>query len=187
MPANGISFDTPSAPWMCIARYTTSCSTFGVATFTPAISVRALCPPTWSIVHAACSTRSRNWMQLDPRRRRSSSCTICFFASTSPWVVPAQRPLAHHVERPLARPDGAHGVVDAAAAEARLRDHERLPLAAEQVLGRHPHVVVADVRVRALALRSRPRGRRCERSRCPACRSAPGTSTRPGRRGRRGR
>jgi hypothetical protein len=34
--------------------------TFGVSTFTIAISVRALWPPTWSIFHAACSTMSRN-------------------------------------------------------------------------------------------------------------------------------
>src|SRR5215204_3440690 len=70
--------------------------------------------------------------------------------------LPAQRPLAHHVERPLARPDGPHGVVDAAPAQPRLRDHERLPLAAEQVLGRHPHVLVPDVRVRALAFALSP-------------------------------
>ena len=37
-----------------------------------------------------------------------------------------------------------------------LRDHERLALAAEQVLGGHAHVVVPDVRVRALALALSP-------------------------------
>ena len=29
MPMSGISFDVPSEPWMCSARYTMSCSTFG--------------------------------------------------------------------------------------------------------------------------------------------------------------
>ena len=37
----GISFDTPSAPWRCIARSTAAWYIFGVATFTPAISARA--------------------------------------------------------------------------------------------------------------------------------------------------
>ena len=43
------------------------------------------------------------------------------------------------------RPDGAHGVVDAAAAEAGLGHHERAAARAEHVVGRHPHVLVADV------------------------------------------
>ena len=50
----------------------------------------------------------------------------------------AERPLAHHVERLLRHADGAHGVVDAAAAEAGLGDGERLALAAEQRVGRAP-------------------------------------------------
>ncbi len=65
MPMSGISFDVPSEPCRCSAVYTTSCSTFGVSTFTTAISVRAFVPPTWSIFHAACRTSSRNdssWM-----------------------------------------------------------------------------------------------------------------------------
>ena len=43
--ANGISFETPSAPWVCMARHTISFSNFGVATLTPAISARAAWPP----------------------------------------------------------------------------------------------------------------------------------------------
>ena len=53
----------------------------------------------------------------------------------------------------LAQSDRPHRVVDAAAAEARLGDGERLPLAAEQRLGRHPDVLVVDERVAALAAR----------------------------------
>ena len=59
----------------------------------------------------------------------------------------------------LRQADGAHGVVDAAAAEAGLGDGERLALAAEQRLGRHAHVVVVDERVRCprrAARRARP-------------------------------
>ena len=37
---NGISSETPSAPCRCIARCTTSCSTFGIATLTAAMSLR---------------------------------------------------------------------------------------------------------------------------------------------------
>ena len=59
----------------------------------------------------------------------------------------AQRALAHHVQRLARQADGAHRVVDAPAAQPRLRDDERLALAAEQRLGRHPHVVVVDQRV----------------------------------------
>ena len=65
----------------------------------------------------------------------------------------AERPLAHHVERLLRHADGAHGVVDAAAAEAGLGDGERLTLTAEQRVLGHPHVVVVDERVRALVHR----------------------------------
>ena len=46
-----------------------------------------------------------------------------------------ERPLAHHVERLADAGDGAHRVVDAAAAEAGLGDGERLALTAEDVVG----------------------------------------------------
>ena len=86
----------------------------------------------------------------------TASWTICFLASDLTLGHAGQRAPAHHVERPLAHADGAHRVVDAAAAEAGLRDHERLPLTAEQVLGGDAHLVVVDVGVRALALGSAP-------------------------------
>ena len=37
MLMSGISFEQPSAPWMCSARRTTSCSTSAVCTLTAAI------------------------------------------------------------------------------------------------------------------------------------------------------
>ena len=64
-----------------------------------------------------------------------------------------ERTLAHHVDRLLRQADGAHRVVDAATAEAGLRDGERLALTAEQRVGRDAHVVVVDERVHALAER----------------------------------
>ena len=73
--------------------------------------------------HAVRSTSRRNcssWIH----ESAIIACTSCLRASVSPWVDPRQRPLAHHVERLLDQPDGAHGVVDAAAAEAGLGDDE---------------------------------------------------------------
>src|SRR5262249_23692714 len=55
-----------------------------------------------------------------------------------------ERAFAHHRERALHHRDGAHRMVDAPAAEPRLRDRERLALAAEQVLGGGAHAPVAD-------------------------------------------
>ena len=71
---------------MCIDRCTMSCSTLGIATFTPAISARAACPPTLSSTHAACNTCSRNcfnWIH----ESAIISWTICFFESCSPFVT----------------------------------------------------------------------------------------------------
>ena len=47
----------------------------------------------------------------------------------------------------MAQGDGPHGVVHAAGAQPPLRHLERLALVADQVVGRHPHVLVADVGV----------------------------------------
>jgi hypothetical protein len=54
-------------------------------------------------------------------------------------------------------------------------------------VGRHAHVLVADVGVMPSPIGSPPRGRRCGRSRRPACRPGRGTSTCPGTGSRRGR
>ena len=40
MAENGISFDTPSEPWICSARAATSWNTLGMAAFTAEMSVR---------------------------------------------------------------------------------------------------------------------------------------------------
>jgi hypothetical protein len=40
MPPNGISLDTPSAPWACIDRQTASCTTFGVRALMAAMFFR---------------------------------------------------------------------------------------------------------------------------------------------------
>jgi hypothetical protein len=57
----------------------------------------------------------------------------------------AERPLAHHVEGELALGDGAHGVVDAAAAETALGEDLGAVLRAEQVVQGNPDVAVDDV------------------------------------------
>ena len=58
-----------------------------------------------------------------------------------------QAALDHQLERPLGRADRAHAVVDAARAEAQLRDLEAAPLAEEDVVLRHAHVGEAEVHV----------------------------------------
>jgi hypothetical protein len=50
-----------------------------------AISTRALAAPTWSIVQAACSVMSRAAC-ISAAEVATQSCTICFSASTDPWV-----------------------------------------------------------------------------------------------------
>jgi hypothetical protein len=67
--------------------------------------------------------------------------------------LPAERPLAHHVDRLLGHADRPHGVVDPAAAEPGLGDDEGLALAAQQRLLGDPHVLVVDQRVGALVQR----------------------------------
>ena len=47
-------------------------------------------------------------------------------------------------------------MVDTAAAEAGLRDDERGPRVAEQMIGRHAHVLVANVAVRTFLVGSPP-------------------------------
>ena len=64
--------------------------------------------------------------------------------------LPRKHPLAHHVEGSLGHPHRPHPVVDPAAAEAGLGDLEARPLVAQQVLGRHPHVVEPEIGVVAV-------------------------------------
>ena len=68
-------------------------------------------------------------------------------------VSPRQHPLAHHVQRPLGRPHRAHGVMDPTAAQAGLGDLETGALGAQQVLGRHPHIVEPQMGMIALPQR----------------------------------
>ena len=60
-----------------------------------------------------------------------------------------ERPAHHEFEGPLGDADGAHAVVDASRAEAGLGDGESAALLTEQVVGRHAHVLVDDLRVAA--------------------------------------
>ena len=62
----------------------------------------------------------------------------------------AGSPGAHELEGALGRADLPHAVVDAAGAEARLRDGEPVALAGDQVLRGHPDVVEHDLRVAAV-------------------------------------
>jgi len=55
--------------------------------------------------------------------------TTCLSARIEPGVT-GQRPFAHHVDRLLRHPDGAHRVVDTPTTEPGLGDGERLALAA---------------------------------------------------------
>src|SRR5206468_958209 len=52
--------------------------------------------------------------------------------------------LHHFFERRFGNPDCAHAMVDAARAEAPLRDLETTSLAEEEVVGRHAHIVEDD-------------------------------------------
>jgi hypothetical protein len=59
-----------------------------------------------------------------------------------------ERVLAHQLERPLHLAEPAHHVVDAAGAEALLRDPEAVAALAEQIFGRDAHARVRDLAVR---------------------------------------
>ena len=64
--------------------------------------------------------------------------------------VAAHRALAQHVEGPAALAEPAHRVVDAAGAEALLGEPEPVAGAADEVLLRHPHVLVDHLGVAAV-------------------------------------
>ena len=67
---------------------------------------------------------------------------------------PLVEPLAHQVEGALRLAEPAHRVEDPAGAEPLLGDHEALAALAEQVLGRHPDVVVVHLVVAAVGCRA---------------------------------
>src|SRR3546814_12517863 len=76
------------------------------------------------------------------------------------WVLPGgpglrpPRHLAHEhdVVGALTLADGPHRMMDASAAEARLRDLEAFAGAAEHRVERHAHLVIADIGVGAVVL-----------------------------------
>src|SRR3546814_16342809 len=65
---------------------------------------------------------------------------------------PRHRALEHHVDGALTLADGPHRMMDASAAEARLRDLEAFAGAAEPRVERHAHLVIADIGVGAVVL-----------------------------------
>ena len=69
----------------------------------------------------------------------------------APVREPRERTLAQHVECSPALAEPSHAVVDAPGAQAFLRDHERLALAAERVRDRDANVLVQDLRVHGVA------------------------------------
>ena len=119
---------------------------FGAFTLIAAISVRAALLPTVSIIQAAFSVSRRAHsisMRASAMRSSQTECS----AMRLPNAVRAEQALAHDRERALRDADRAHAVVDAARAEAALRDLEAAPFAEQEVLRRHAHVVERHVAV----------------------------------------
>ena len=145
-----------------MARSMTFSAMFGMATLMPEISVAAALLPTVSIRWAVRSTYSRA-MSISMRDSAIQSWIRPFWATDVPNVVRSQRAVDHEPERPLGDADRAHAVVDAARAEAGLGDGEAAALLAEQVVGRHPHVLVDRPRG------GRRRGRSRTRAACARC------------------
>ena len=146
--ASGVNWVTPAAPWTWMARSMISSAMRGMATLMPEISVAAALLPTVSIRWAVRSTYSRA-MSMLMRASAIQSWMRPLWATDVPNVVRTQGPVDHDPERPLGDADRAHAVVDAARAEAGLGDGEAAALLAEQVVGRHAHVLVVDLGVAA--------------------------------------
>ena len=148
--ANGISSETPSEPWICSARDGDVVEHLRHRRLDRRdVGADLLVVVVLVDRHAVRSTSRRNCSICDPRVGDHRLHQLLAGQQLA-LRRPRQRPLAHHVERLLDEPDGAHGVVDAAAAEAGLGDDEALAAPAEEVVGGDAHVVVADVAVRAL-------------------------------------
>ena len=116
--------------------------------FTAAISVRVSWVLVLSIFHAV----SRTSKPQHPDGRvgvRDLLLHHLVLGDDLTVRLAAQGPLAHHVERQFALGDGAHGVVDAAAAQAALGEHFGAVLGTEQVVHGNSDVVVDDVVVGA--------------------------------------
>ena len=134
----------PSEPRMCSALNDTSRSTLAIVYFTAAMSVRASC-----VLRVVDLPRRLEHEQAQHPDRGVGVGDLLLhhlvLGDDLAVRLAAQRPLAHHVEGELALGDGAHRVVDAAAAEAPLGEHLGAVLGAEQVVERDADVVVDDV------------------------------------------
>ena len=114
---------------------------------TAAISLRVPAVVCWSMSQAVWQHEQPELLDLRPRVGDVVLDGLLFGQSSDALGGAAQRPLAHHVEGPMAQPDGAHGVVHPPAAESGLGHREAPALLAEQRVGRQPHVVVVHERV----------------------------------------
>ena len=158
-----------------IARSSTYDAARGAATLIAAISVRALRTPAVSMSQAVLSTSSRA-CSIASRDSAIHSWTMPCLAMGWPNVERDWARAAHQLERALRDAQRAHAVMDPAGAEARLRHHEAAALRAEQVLARHPDIVVVDdavPAVRAVVVAEHGRGALDRHARaCPAARGS---------------
>ena len=143
MACNGVRSVVPSEPWMCSASKEISRSTRAIVNLTAAISVRA---------SASTSGRSSRPFQHEEAQHPQLGVGLgdlllhhLVLGDDLAVRLTRQCPLAHHVEGQRALGDGAHRVVDAAAAESPLRQHPAAVFRPKQVVGRYPHVGVHDV------------------------------------------
>ena len=122
IPASGVSSDMPSAPWVWIARSSTSMTTFAATTLIIEISWRAARLPAVSIFHAACSVEA-GLVGLHPRLGDEvlDELLVGELAAERLALVGA---VAHHLDRALGGADRAHAVVDPPGPEPVLGDHE---------------------------------------------------------------
>ena len=107
--------------------------------------------PTWSIFHAGVQREEPGRLHLGGRGGDPVLHHL-LLGQRGAVRVARQRPLAQHVEGPLALAEPAHGVVDAAGAEALLGQGEALAeagLAADHVVEGDAHVAVDDLGVAA--------------------------------------
>ena len=112
-----------------------SCSTVGITTFTAAMSLRTLLVVVVLVDLPRRVQHEQPELQQLGVRVGDVALHELLVGEQAALRLAAERALAHHVERLLGHADGAHGVVDAPAAEPGLGDGEGLALAAEQRVG----------------------------------------------------
>ena len=174
--ASGVHCEMPVAPCIWIAWSMTLQARSGTMALTMLTQTRASRLPSTSIAFAAFSTISR----IASISQRACAM-ICRFpprcAIFLPKAVAGESALHHQVERLLGLADRAHAVMDAARAEAHLRDLEAAALAEQHVLLRHPNVVEAQMHVAARRMVVPEHVHRTRGSRRRGCPSAPGSAT----------